>query len=83
LCVVLIVFIGSAQLLHMHAGSENSDPGCSLCAVAHLAALPAPALAGPAVAELIQPLHIAELGVAPPRFPAYSQDSRPPPVPAR
>ena len=87
LCVVLVVFVGSAQLLHMHTGPEgsspaNSDPGCSLCAVAHLAALPTPALATPVVAELVQPLHAIEPHVAPPRFPAYCHESRPPPVPA-
>jgi len=80
LCVALVVFIGSAQLLHMHAGPERADSGCSLCAVAHLAALPTPALASLAVAENVQLLHIAEAAVAPPRFPAYSYDSRPPPV---
>jgi hypothetical protein len=80
LCVVLVVFIGSAQLLHMHAGPERADSGCSLCAVAHLAALPTPALASLAVAENVQLLRAAEAAVAPPRFPAYSYDSRPPPV---
>ena len=80
LCVVLVVFIGSAQLLHMHAGPERADSGCSLCAVAHLAALPTPELASLAVAENVQLLHVAEAAVAPPRFPAYSYDSRPPPV---
>ena len=85
LCVVLVVFLGSAQLLHMHAGTEGSNPtssdaGCSLCAVAHLAALPAPELASPVVAELVQPLHTTGPDVAPPRFPSYSHESRPPPV---
>ena len=83
LCVVLVVFIGSAQLLHMHAGTENSDPGCSLCAVAHLAALPTPALVSPVAADLVQPVAASDPGLAPPRFPSYSYDSRPPPVSAR
>ena len=83
LCVLLVVFIGSAQLLHMHAGTETSDPACSLCAVAHLAALPTPALVSPVAADLVQPVIPPEPGLAPPRFAAYIHESRPPPVPAR
>ena len=82
LCVLLVVFIGSAQLLHMHAGAENSDPGCSLCAVAHLAALATPALINPVAASLVQAIVAPETGLAPPRFPSFSYDSRPPPVSA-
>ncbi len=80
LCVALVVFIGSAQLLHMHAGAENSDPGCSLCAVAHLSALATPEHKSPVVAELVHALPPAEDYVAPPSFPAYTHESRPPPV---
>lgn len=80
LCVVLVVFIGSAQLLHMHSGPERADPGCSLCAVAHMAALPTLAQCALLVANIVQPLHTADPDFAPSHPPAYSQDVRPPPV---
>lgn len=56
LCVLLILLVGAAQLLHTHAGDEASGSSCSLCAVAHCSALPAPAVAEPLVVETVQPL---------------------------
>ncbi len=80
LCVVLVLFVGAAQLLHTHAADEASNPGCGLCAVAHLSALPTPVLARPVVAEFILPVRAARPVSAPSRFFSFSLYVRPPPA---
>lgn len=80
-CVLLILFVGAAQVLHMHAPDEAGNPGCSLCAVAHSAALPAPMLATPVVAEMVASLAQPPETISPPnRFFSFSLYVRPPPA---
>ena len=80
LCVFLVVLVGAAQLLHTHPGPEPSDPGCSLCAVAHLAAVFTPAFDSLLDAQIIERVRASDLGLAPTRFAAFAYDVRPPPV---
>jgi hypothetical protein len=80
LCVLLILFVGAAQTLHVHAANEVADPGCSLCAVAHVSALPAPVLANPGVAEAVLPVAQFDTLAAPQPFYFFSLYVRPPPA---
>ena len=81
LCILLILIVGAAQLLHTHnAGDETVSSGCSLCAVAHLAAIFAPTPAGLVKAESIWLFTQAVPAEAPPRYFARSLYVRPPPV---
>ena len=39
LCVLLTLFVATAQVLHVHSGGANSvDRDCSICSVAHSSA---------------------------------------------
>lgn len=80
LCLLLILFIGATQLLHTHPANEGTNRGCSLCAVAHLSALPVPALSNAVLTRLMLLLQQAAPVHAPPRFRAFSLYVRPPPV---
>lgn len=80
-CLLLVLLVGSAHLLHTHsAGDEAANPSCSLCAVAHLTALPAPVLGTPVAAESILLLRRVSAFVAPLRYFAPSLCVRPPPA---
>ncbi|ADW68900.1 hypothetical protein [Granulicella tundricola] len=79
LCIFLILLVGVAQVLHSHP-AECSDAACSLCAVAHLAALPAAFAARPVVAEHLRPFLEANPTTGPPRLIGHSLSIRPPPV---
>ena len=79
-CVLLILFVGLAQTLHVHAPDEAANPGCSLCAVAHVNALPAPVHASLVVGESIMPVGPPELLGAPQRFFSFNLYVRPPPA---
>ncbi len=80
-CILLVLLVGSAQLLHTHpAGDLAGDPTCSLCAVAHLTALPAPVLDGPVTAEAILLLRGVCCLTAPSRYFATALHVRPPPA---
>jgi len=79
-CVLLILFVGAAQVLHMHAPDEASNAGCSLCAVAHATALPAPVLGTPAVAEAVAAIVAPDALSTPNRFFSFSLYVRPPPA---
>jgi hypothetical protein len=79
-CVLLILFVGAAQVLHMHAQDEAANASCSLCAVAHAAALPAPVLGTLAVAEAVATIAAPYAVSAPNRFFAFSLYVRPPPA---
>ena len=80
LCVLLMLFVAATQALHIHASDEAANPGCSLCAVAHVTALPAPVLAALMVAESVAPVGEFESTSAPQRFFSFSLYVRPPPV---
>ena len=80
LCVLLILFVGAAQALHTHAPDEAANPGCSLCAVAHVSALATPVLAGPALVEAVLAVSAQKSVAAPQRFFSFSLYVRPPPV---
>jgi len=80
LCVLLILFVGAAQALHIHAPDEVSNPGCSLCAVAHVSALPAPVLAAPVAVETVAAVAPPDAVAAPQRFYSFSLYVRPPPA---
>ncbi len=80
LCVVLILFAGAAQVLHNHAPDEAANPGCSLCAVAHVSALPVPVLATHIVVESVSTVRDPDPVAAPRRFFAFSLYVRPPPA---
>ena len=80
LCVLLILFVGATQALHIHASNEAANPGCSLCAVAHVSALPSAVLASPVVAQVVVDVAESDLGTAPKRFFSFSLYVRPPPA---
>jgi len=81
LCVLLILFVGAAQALHVHnAADEAANPGCALCAVAHVSALPTPVLAHLLVAETVAPIVAVDPVAAPRRFFSFSLYTRPPPA---
>ena len=80
LCVLLILFVGAAQALHTHASNEGANPGCSLCAVAHVTALPAPAIASPVAAEIVDLVAEPDPVAAQKRFFSFSLYVRPPPA---
>ena len=80
LCILLILFTGAAQLLHTHATEEAANPGCSLCAIAHLSVLAAPFLPNPVATEAILPLRAPETRLAPQRLFSFSTYVRPPPA---
>jgi hypothetical protein len=79
-CVLLILFVGAAQILHMHSPDETANASCSLCAVAHATALPAPVLGTLVVAEAVAPVAPPAAVSAPKRFFSFSLYVRPPPV---
>jgi len=80
LCVLLMLFVGATQALHIHTSDEAANPGCSLCAVAHITALPAPVLAVLMVAETVAPVGEFESASSPIRFFSFSLYVRPPPA---
>ena len=80
LCVLLILFAGTAQALHNHTPDEAANASCSLCAVAHASVLPAPVPASPVVAEVVLPVADPDPVAAPQRFFAFNLYVRPPPA---
>jgi hypothetical protein len=80
LCVLLMLFVGATQVLHIHASDDAANPGCSLCAVAHVSALPAPSLAAPIAAESVAPIAPVDPVSVPQRFFSFSLYVRPPPA---
>ena len=82
LCVLLILFVGATQTLHSHASNEAANPGCSLCAVAHVTALPTPVPASPVVAEVVDLVPDSNQFAEPNRFFSFSLYVRPPPAAA-
>jgi len=80
LCVVLILFVGAAQTLHVHAQDEAASANCSLCAVAHVSALATPVMATPVVAEVVASIAQPEPVSVPQRFFSFSLYVRPPPA---
>lgn len=79
-CVLLILFIGAAQVLHTHTAAEAANPGCSLCAVAHLSVLTAPVATSPVPVATTAPIRAAEIAPPPPRLFSFATYVRPPPV---
>lgn len=79
-CVLLVLLVGAAHLLHSHGPSQARDPGCSLCAVAHMSALPAPVLAAPVSVETVVALRVPEHASVPRRLLFHYLYIRPPPV---
>ena len=79
-CILLVLLVGAAHMLHAHPAGSPPESSCSLCVVAHLSASPAPFVAGPAIS--------AELRALPPPAPAHTASSaailaytiRPPPA---
>jgi len=80
LCVLLMLFVGATQSLHIHASGEAANPGCSLCAVAHVTAIPAPVLAEPVVAESVAHVVPPDSALVPQRFFSFDLYVRPPPA---
>jgi hypothetical protein len=79
-CVLLILFVGAAQALHAHAPDEAANPGCSLCAVAHVSALVTPVLASLPVLESVLAVSPVESPSVARCFFTFSLYVRPPPV---
>ena len=80
-CVLLILLVGAAHLLHTHPNQSAEDAGCSLCVVAHLAAVPVALIAGPVLAESVRFVTFATPALSPARSHALALRIRPPPVP--
>jgi disulfide bond formation protein DsbB len=79
-CILLVLFVGAAQMLHQHVGGEAQNPACSLCVVAHLAATPAPAAHAAMIAEAVRLARPPTLQFAPARTFPFNLYVRPPPV---
>lgn len=79
-CVLLVLLLGAAQLLHSHGPDQASDPGCSLCAVAHMSALHVPVIAGPVRTQALVAARRAEQSSVPECLPIHHFYIRPPPV---
>jgi hypothetical protein len=79
LCVLLMLFVGATQALHIHASDEAANPGCSLCAVAHVTAIPVPVLAAPVIAESVGHVVSPDSAEVPLRFFSFNLYVRPPP----
>jgi hypothetical protein len=58
LCLVLVLVAGTAATLHTHPGGVGSSAAdaCSLCAVAHLSAIPVSVAATPLAADPVTAL---------------------------
>ncbi len=79
-CVLLILFVGVAQVVHIHAADEAANPGCSLCAVAHVAAVAAPMAVPPAFVVVVQRFASLERSIAPRQLLFFALYVRPPPA---
>lgn len=80
LCVLLILFVGASQALHIHGANESVNPGCSLCAVSHVAALPIPVPVALPLAETVTTVALADRVSVPQRFFSFRLYVRPPPA---
>jgi len=74
-----MLFVGATQALHTHASDEAANPGCSLCAVAHVTAVPVPVLAIPVIAESVPHVVPPDSAAVPQRFFSFNLYVRPPP----
>jgi hypothetical protein len=80
LCVLLILFVGVAQVLHSHTPDEATNANCSLCAVAHVSVLATPVQATPVIAEVVLPVAPPDPVAPPRRSLSFNLYVRPPPV---
>lgn len=80
LCVLLVLLVGAAQMLHSHGPDQASDPGCSLCTVAHMSALHVPVLSGPVRTQILVAASTPEDSSVSRRPPVQHFYIRPPPV---
>lgn len=78
-CVLLVLLVGAAHLLHSHGPEQAADPGCSLCAVVHLAAIASPMLHAPIFLRGVVRALVAERGAVPRRVLIHHLYIRPPP----
>lgn len=80
LCVLLLVFIGTVQVVHLHSDGTDTHANCSLCVVAHAAVQTLVPFAVPAPATKMEPserpLQSSRSGQAP----VFALFTRPPPV---
>jgi hypothetical protein len=80
LCVLLVVLLGSVQVVHSHADGNETHADCALCAAAHIsvhpvhAPAPAPAIAVLATLESLPP------SVLPSTLSIFAFFTRPPPA---
>jgi len=74
-----MLFVGATQVLHTHASDEAGNPGCSLCAVAHVTAISVPVLAIPVVAASVAHVVPPDSAAVPQRFFSFNLYVRPPP----
>ena len=79
-CIFLILLVGAAHLLHVHPADAPSEGNCSLCLVAHLAASPAPVVAGPAIDAVLRAMPPPEPVLAAADSTVLAFHIRPPPV---
>lgn len=79
-CVLLVLLVGAAHLLHTHGPDQMSDPGCSLCAVVHLAAIAAPSLDAPVSLECVVRARVADRVAVPRQLLIHHLYIRPPPA---
>lgn len=78
-CIALIILGGTIHVAHFHAPGSAPDPGCALCATAHVAISPAAPIVVPVRVQLVAAI-LADLQPAHPRhFVVLSLTIRPPP----
>lgn len=78
-CVLLVLLVGAAHLLHAHGPDQTSDPGCPLCAVVHLAAIAAPSLNAPVTLRSVVQARVAKRVSVPRHLLIHHLYIRPPP----
>lgn len=79
-CIALIILGGTIHVAHFHAPGDAPDPGCTLCATAHVAISPAAPIVVPVRVPLVAAPVVDLQPARPRRFVVLSLYIRPPPL---
>ena len=78
-CVLLVMLTGTVQVVHSHAGGDDSHASCSLCVTAHVAVHLTQAQAPTPAARVVARIETRPPAELPSGSTAFSHFSRPPP----
>ena len=80
LCILLVLVVGAAHLLHVHPATTVGDAGCALCVVAHLSTIASPSVSFAALLTIAE-ARLPELELVwSGRFHIVLHNIRPPPT---